>query len=323
MCIILHGVSDDHLSDSGGRSTSNTARIHICADMPVPRSCSFARLVMRALVQYMYLTPKPEEFLKLMPAARPHMAIIFGSSIICMLAHLVFALPEATETERGYLHGGVIIDFIGQKTPTSKLSLLLIDVLVLVLQCVMCSVWLEKDRLKLVEITLQSVTAGGSPKRTATRPATSSTTAAPTMAEVPSGQDLDAEERGVMRDDPLGVDESNDIEMRPLMTRRPLPSNEGGTGILEARYQRILRSSGGSSDREEGAGRPSLLDVLMSGNGLLANLNVARSIRTLRGEGTGAANTAGYPLRLAGYTSTLAAIAAESQARMERRTRER
>ncbi|ROV99910.1 hypothetical protein VMCG_06222 [Cytospora schulzeri] len=290
-------------------------------------SCSFARLVMRALVQYMYLTPKPEDFLKLMPAARPQMTIIFGSNAICMLSHLVFSLSEATETERGYLHGGVIIDFIGQKAPTSRLGLLLLDAVVLLLQCVMCSVWLEKDRLKLLELTLRSVGAGGFPKRTVPLPVpvpVPGTAADATVADfTASGQDLDAEERGIIRDDPLGADESNDIEMRPLMRERPSPSNDGGTGLLEARYQRILRSSGGSSSREEGADRPSLLDVLMSGNGLLANLNVVRSVRTLRGEGTGAANTAGYPLRLAGYTSTLAALAAQSQARLERRTRQR
>lgn len=282
--------------------------------------CSFPRLVMRAIVQYMYLTPKPEDFLKLMPAARPQMTIIFGSNVICMLSHLVFALSEATETERGYLHGGVIIDFIGQKAPTSRLGLLLLDVLILLLQCVMCSVWLEKDRLKLLELTLRTVAAGGFPKRTVPVPGTGTTATDATMADVTSGQDLDAEERGVIRDDPLGADESNDIEMRPLINERPSP---GGPGLLEARYQRIVRSSGGSSAREEGADRPSLLDVLMSGNGLLANLNVIRSVRILRGEGSSAANTAGYPLRLAGYTSTLAALAAQSQARLERQTRQR
>ena len=277
---------------------------------------------MRSLVQYMYLTPKPEDFLKLMPAPRPQIYTMFGSNIICMLFHLIFALPEATETTRGYLHGGVIIDFIGQKAPTSKLSLLLLDALVLLLQCVMCAVWLEKDRLKKLDITLRSIAAGGFPKRGVPVPGTAATTEA-TVADITPGQDIDAEERGVLRDDPLGADESNDIEMRPLMNERPSHSNDDGTGHLEARYQRFLRSSGGSSTREEGAGRPSLLDVLMSGNGLLVNLNVVRSIRSLGAENTNPADAAGYPLRLTGYTTTLAALAAESQARLERRARQR
>lgn len=283
---------------------------------------------MRSLVQYMYLTPKPEDFLKLMPAPRPQIYTILGSNIICMLFHLIFALPEATETMRGYLHGGVIIDFIGQKAPTSKIGLLLLDGLVLLLQCVMCAIWLEKDRLKKIEITLRSVAAGGFPKSVpATGPpgvvGTTTTTAA-TAADVTSRQDLDAEERGVLRDDPLGADETNDIELQPLMNERSSPSNGGGTGgHLEARYQRMIRFSGGSDPRDEGADRPSLLDVLMSGNGLLANLNVVRSVRTLGAEGASAADTAGYPLRLSGYTSTFAALAAESQATLERRARQR
>ncbi|KAG8165026.1 hypothetical protein KVR01_005301 [Diaporthe batatas] len=280
---------------------------------------------MRSLVQYMYLTPKPEDFLKLMPAPRPQIYTVLGSNILCMLLHLLLALPEASETMRGYLHGGVIIDFVGQKAPTSRLGLLLLDCLVLVLQCVMCAVWLEKDRLKKIEVTLRSVSAGGVPKRNA------HTTTIPQVASVaagdnPSTQDLDAEERGVLRDDPLGEDESRDIELQPLVTGRPAPqatAESSSTGHLEARYQRILRSLGGSGSQEQGADRPSLLDVLMSGNGLLANFHVVHSVRTLAAESNGASSVAGYPLRLTGYTTTWAALAAQSQARLERRTRQR
>ncbi|KAK2610928.1 hypothetical protein N8I77_004315 [Diaporthe amygdali] len=285
--------------------------------------CSFARLVLRSLVQYMYLTPKPEDFLKLMPAPRPQIYTVFASNVICMLLHLLLALPEASETMRGYLHGGVIIDFVGQKAPTSRVGLLLLDCIVLVLQCVMCAVWLEKDRLKKIEVTLRSVAAGGFPKRNVNTPAPQE--APITTGDATSTQDLDAEERGVLRDDPLGEDDSRGIELQPLMTERPPPavSGSGGTGPLEARYQRILRSLGGSDSREEGADRPSLLDVLMSGNGLLANFHVVHSMRTLAAESTNASNVAAYPLRLTGYTTTWAALAAESQARLERRARQR
>lgn len=271
----------------------------------------------------MYLTPKPEDFLKLMPAPRPQIYTVFASNVICMLLHLLLALPEASETMRGYLHGGVIIDFVGQKAPTSRVGLLLLDCLVLVLQCVMCAVWLEKDRLKKIEVTLRSVAAGGFPKRNVNTPAPQE--APVTTGDATSTQDLDAEERGVLRDDPLGEDDSRGIELQPLMTERPPPAVAGssGTGPLEARYQRILRSLGGSDSREEGADRPSLLDVLMSGNGLLANFHVVHSMRTLAAESTNASNVAAYPLRLTGYTTTWAALAAESQARLERRARQR
>lgn len=281
---------------------------------------------MRSLVQYMYLTPKPEDFLKLMPAPRPQIYTVFASNVLCMLLHLLLALPEASETMRGYLHGGVIIDFVGQKAPTSRLGLLLLDCLVLMLQCVMCAVWLEKDRLKKIEVTLRSVAAGGVPKTNANTPTPS--VASSTAPNTASTQDLDAEERGVLRDDPLGEDDSRDIELQPLVTERPTrdvagSSSSSGGEHLEARYQRILRSLGGSGSQEQGADRPSLLDVLMSGNGLLANFHVVHSVRTLAAESNSASNVAAYPLRLTGYTTTWAALAAESQARLERRTRQR
>lgn len=274
----------------------------------------------------MYLTPKAEEFLKLMPAPRPQMYTIFGSNIICMLLHLFLTLPEASETMRGYLHGGAIIDFIGQKAPTSKIGLLLLDCMVLVLQCVMCAVWLEKDRLKKIETTLKSVAAGQFLKGAATAEPAVPSAALDVMADaLTSTQDLDSEERGVLRDDPHEHNETNDIEMRPLMRDRRA-ANGGGAGgparILEARYQRILRNMGGSSSTGPDT-RPSLLDVMVSGNGLLANFHVVHAIRTLIVDNANDPVAAGYPIQLTGYGARFAALAVESQARLERRARQR
>lgn len=284
---------------------------------------------MRAFVQYMYLTPKPEEFARLIPPPRPQMYTVFGSNMICMLVHLVSALPEAGETMRGYLHGGVIIDFIGQKAPTSRLSLLLLDCLILILQCVMCAIWMEKDRLKKTEATLKSVSAGGAAKSATTAPQAVPSAAVDILSgAVTSAQDLDSEERGVLRDDPLGADQTNDIEMQPLMRDQPLGGDDsGGPGeseILEARFQRIVRTAGGS-DATEGSSRPSLLDVLLSGNALLANLHVPHEIRTLVADNASdpSGYAAGYPLRLTGYGTRIAQLAAESQVRLERARQQR
>lgn len=276
---------------------------------------------MRSLVQYMYLTPKPEEFLKLMPAPRPQIYTIFGSNMFCMLCHLIFSLPEASETMRGYLHGGVIIDFVGQKAPTSKLGLFMLDCLVLVLQCIMCAVWLEKDKLKKIEITVRRVSAGGFPKSSNTAvPRPTAAIDVVTGAET-STQDLDSEERGVLRDDLLGADETNDIEMRPLINQQNPPTTDdsgGSSRILEARYQRILRTLGGSQSAD-GPDRPSLVDVLMSGNGLLANLHVVHAVQTLVSDNANGPSAAAYPLQLTGYTSRLAALAAEGRRRARQR----
>lgn len=279
--------------------------------------------MMRSLVQYMYLTPKPEDFLKLMPAPRPQMYTIFGSNILCILFHLILALPEANETMRGYLHGGVIIDFIGQQAPTSRLGLLLLDCMVLVLQCVMCAVWLEKDRLKKIEATLKIVSAGGVVKSSNTAAPLPTVTAAMdimTGAQT-STQDLDSEERGILRDDPLPQNETNDIEMRPLINPRnsAAADGDGASTILEARYQRILNNMGGSNSTDGPDTRPSLLDVMISGNGLLANFHVVHSIRTLVADNANDPVAVGYPIQLTGYGARFAALAAQSQAQLERR----
>lgn len=282
---------------------------------------------MRSLVQYMYLTPKPEEFVRLMPAPRPQMYIIFGSNILCVLFHLLFALPEASEVMRGYLHGGAIIDFVGQKAPTSKLSLVLLDCVVLALQCLMCAVWLERDRIKRIETTLKSVAAGGFPKRpnSTTRSMPAAALDLDTGGLATSTQDVDAEERGILNDDPPlgGADETNSIEMRPLMSGRDAQGGTDGgrtTTIEEARYRRYLNTLGGSQS-EEGPDRPSLVDVLVSGNGLLANFHVVHSVRTLIAHNASdPVPVTGYPLQLTGYTTTLARLAAERQRRATQRS---
>lgn len=263
-----------------------------------------------------------------MPAPRPQMYTVFVSNILCMLFHLLSPLPEASETMRGYLHGGVIIDFIGQKAPASKLSLVLLDCLVMVLQCVMCAVWLERDRIKKIEITLKSVAAGGLPKgANLTRRSMPAAALELDTGLATSRQDLDAEERGILNDDPVlsGADETNSIEMRPLMNDGDAPGMHGSgtsgrTAIEEARYRRYLRTLGGSQS-DDGPDRPSLVDVLMSGNGLLANFHVVHSVRTLVAHNASdPVPAAGYPLQLTGYTTTLARLAAERQRRATQRS---
>lgn len=83
---------------------------------------------------------------------------------------------------RGYLHGGIIIDLIGQKGPTSKLHLVLLDILILLLQCLMLTVHVERERLSAV---LTAFTKG-------------TPLADEPRATIASTQNIDAEERGVM-----------------------------------------------------------------------------------------------------------------------------
>jgi hypothetical protein len=126
-----------------------------------------------------------------MPKHRPYIVVIFGSNLLCFLLHLLYARPEAGEATRGYLHGGMIIDFVGQKGPISKLRLLALDLVILVLQLVMLSVHIKRQTLKSASSTAQHSALAVGPDAEVT---------------APSVQDHDLEERGVRRSAPDDID---------------------------------------------------------------------------------------------------------------------
>ncbi|KAB5580447.1 hypothetical protein GE09DRAFT_1212900 [Coniochaeta sp. 2T2.1] len=260
--------------------------------------CSFPRLLLRVIPHYFFLTPKSEDYALLMPAHRPHAFAVFVPNLLCMLFHLMFRLPQAGEATRGYLHGGVIIDFVGQKAPTSKLGLLVLDVVVLAVQCLMLAVHQEREGLrKLV-----------SPGRAAAALA-AATGAAPvaTAAGAPTtAQDHDAEERGVIRT----AGETDEIELRPVS------GNDTGSGGGEDATPETTRLLPGSSLRQASDG--DLLGFLRSGNAVLADFHVVHTVRSV---GNDYEQAAAHVTQTIGYTATLAARAAERRARLEAQTR--
>jgi hypothetical protein len=218
-------------------------------------SCSFFRLLLRGFMQLIFLTPKPAAVPGVAPTHRPWVYVILNPNLICMLLHLFTSRPEAGESMRGYLHGGIIIDLIGQKGPTPKTHLLLLDVLVLALQCFMLAVVMEKERLGTV------MKAYTSPNSAANRSIVA-------RAEI---QDLDAEERGVVRD---SVAENGDIELGTMRNREPPSSNERE------------RNNGADSDRAALLAEPPPrehrgdgLDTFWSGRAIVADLHILQVIR--------------------------------------------
>ena len=128
-------------------------------------------------------------------------------NIICLITHLIHARPEATyKAAHGYIHGGIIIDLIGEKGPISKWRLILHDLMIFGLQVLMLAIGHES-----------SVATSGKKKGT-------------------TSQDHEAEEEGVRRsqegttpaqaeadDDPPAETEEG-IEMQSF-----LPSAEGAS----------------------------------------------------------------------------------------------
>lgn len=256
--------------------------------------CSFFRLFIRWLPQWAYLSPKPDNIIFLLPSY--HVSAILAPNLACLFLHLVTSLPQASEASRGYLHGGVLVDFVGQKPPASKLGYLLLDVLVLSLQCFMLAVSMEKDRVKKIIKPPQGTVGRGTADASAASP-------------VPTDQDLDAEERGVLQDAPMAED-ADDIELQPLgrvdCGRAADGGGDEGPGIehrsAAARRNRVYEN---------------LREVMDSGNAVLANFHVRHALRRAWDDRLNTTeNAAALALQGVGYNATLAALAAQRRARL-------
>ena len=146
------------------------------------------------------------------------------------------------------------MDFIGQKGPTSRITLVLFDLLVMALQLIHLSAHITRKRLK----------GGAAPA------------AAPQTQQAPApstGQDLDSEERGVRHS--TEMEQQDDIEMQTLD-----PSGQAGDAVTAA------------DEDDESNERDTLLasappprtdihifDSFHSGQIVLADLNIWRTIK--------------------------------------------
>ncbi len=188
---------------------------------------------------------------------------------------------------RGYLHGGVIIDLIGQKGPTSKLHLVMLDILVCMLQCFMLAVHVERERLAAVVAALASPTTASDQPR----------------MEAVSSQDHDAEERGVMRE---GVTSTGDIELQQMTSMSgngSLRNTEFPAEVTEVR-ERLLAQPLPRQNTEED---DTPLDAFWSGTAIIADFHV---LNTVRKQWEEYGNASASALQTVGFSSTFAAVAA-------------
>lgn len=139
------------------------------------------------------------------------------------------------------------MDFIGQKGPTSKIHLVLLDFVVLALQLIHLSILIAKQRAK------EAAEGAGSQHSARTT------------------QNHDFEERGLLRADHDPVD----IELQDLNPsgRHEGPEEstepEGGGGERDA----LLASTAPASDAH-------IFDAFNSGEIIIADLNIAETVRT-------------------------------------------
>ncbi|KAF2654645.1 DUF1746-domain-containing protein [Lophiostoma macrostomum CBS 122681] len=169
--------------------------------------CSFFWFTIRAIVHVSMLTPLPDlQLARQHDEHKPFLPLITCLFVVNFLLHTISRAPSAGEDTRGYLHGGLMIDFIGQQGPTSKWKLAGLDLCILLLQLVMVSVHVKKRDLKK---KLAKIAGGGTSTREpaategeseAESPEAIDTEQQPnTTTSDDRDQDADAEERGMLR----------------------------------------------------------------------------------------------------------------------------
>jgi len=89
-------------------------------------------LLARVLIQHSITVERPEGIPENLQQSQ--IGCIFGMNLISAVYHLLRPNPSAGEATRGYLHGGLILDFVGQLGPIPKFQLLLFDLAILLLQ---------------------------------------------------------------------------------------------------------------------------------------------------------------------------------------------
>ena len=228
--------------------------------------------MMRALPHWFYFTPKPSIFPPPSSAHRPYVSIIFGNNIICVLLHLLFKPPAAGEATRGYLLGGLLIDFVGQESPVSRWRLLVLDGIVLALQMLILAVTLERKKLAAEYVSALVEEVGQ------------------------EGQDHDSEERGMLRRDDATRD---GIELQEIRH-----ASSGRTGGDEDRERDELLDPGEGNERRES--HP--LDPFLTGQTVIVNIHVVDTIRSqwrFTAETSGAATSSGVAAVAAAAERTL------------------
>lgn len=172
-----------------------------------------------------------------------------------MFFHALVIHPQAGEETRGYLHGGLFIDFIGQK-PVPVLRLLCFDILIFLIDLIMLALIIERVKTATPTSPPASNTA-------------QSTTNTDSNAAQPGNQDHDAEERGMMR----GTDETNAEESD---TTTPPPIAEIDDDVNDERTT-LLAEPGESDSVNTRDGHP--LDTFSAGQAVILDMGLLSTIR--------------------------------------------
>ncbi|CAI7677762.1 unnamed protein product [Penicillium pancosmium] len=219
--------------------------------------CSLILFALRAIVELILFSPKAPPFDP--TRNHPFVGAIIASNLFCMIFHALVINPQAGEETRGYLHGGLFIDFIGQ-TPVPVLRLLSFDILIFLIDFIMLALIIERVK-----------TAG--PTNTPTTNTEQTTTNPDSNATQPTAQDHDAEERGMMR----GTDDTETEEPESESnTPTPPPVTEIDDDVNDERTT-LLAEPGESDATYTRDGHP--LDTFSAGQAVIVDMGFWGTMR--------------------------------------------
>ncbi|EPS27001.1 hypothetical protein PDE_01942 [Penicillium oxalicum 114-2] len=224
--------------------------------------CSLILLALRAIVQLIFFTPKAPPFDP--TRNQPFIGAIFASNIFCMLFHGFLIRPEVGEFTRGYQHGGLFIDFIGQK-PVPTFRLLVFDVLILLVDLIMLALIIERVKIVGSRSLLASLSAGN----TATANADASAETAPADT-----QNHDAEERGVRNSDDTAAIDSSSTDHA---TTHSGPSDGVDDEAFDERTSLLADPGIAGNGSPQRGGHP--LDLFASGQSIIMEMGIFSTIR--------------------------------------------
>ncbi|EMG50587.1 hypothetical protein G210_2096 [Candida maltosa Xu316] len=102
---------------------------------------SFLKLLIRTMTHISIINVNPPPALELPEDYRKTLVkislyVVIWGNLFCIFLHLVFGVYTDSPTKDGYLHGGITVQFIGERFPYSRFELIALDLLVFLTQLV-------------------------------------------------------------------------------------------------------------------------------------------------------------------------------------------
>lgn len=263
---------------------------------------SLPRVLIRLFAHINLLSPSALPLPSPIPGQKPYTQGVLFSNLLVIAVHTFFSLPQPHNGARGYMHGGIWPDFIGQRPPTTRSYLLGMDILIMALQFVMLAVKEQEGRVKTALKGRREMDEYLAQER----------------RELRGGRDSETAEQGHVGRVPEHVSEEE--ERQSLMAS--LTDEEGRFAFPARPPARTVDSE--EEDEEEGREEPVYgpeggpLDEYVSGNLILGEFHVIHTAKELwkrisdREDQSlmAAGYTAGYHIRRAHNRVTAAANAA-------------